>query len=318
VEIACDESGSEGEKLIGATTDVFAHASVRMDAESAMSCIQEIRDRAPSRALEYKAYHILRGRNRPALAWFLGPSGPLYGNAHVHLTDKAFFVVGKVVDLIADGDRAGPMAVTLYREGRRTFDSDLWQSFLGSANNFMRATNRRGEDLPTDSFFLAVDSMRRREVPARVDEILSLLARAKPHVDSVRARLLDGQKSALDPLIPAIIRAIVHWGEGCIPVSIVHDRQNALSEDLVAQLKETFGKPTDCGVLADLSLVDSRADTRIQVADVLAGAARKIASDELNNRGDPELTALLRPYVDKLSVWGDARSWSVLAPSPDH
>jgi hypothetical protein len=30
VEIACDESGYEGEKLIGTTTDVFAHASVRM------------------------------------------------------------------------------------------------------------------------------------------------------------------------------------------------------------------------------------------------------------------------------------------------
>jgi len=35
VQIACDESGYEGEKLIGGMTDVFAHASVRVDGVSA-------------------------------------------------------------------------------------------------------------------------------------------------------------------------------------------------------------------------------------------------------------------------------------------
>jgi hypothetical protein len=35
VQIACDESGYEGEKLIGGMTHVFAHASVRLDVESA-------------------------------------------------------------------------------------------------------------------------------------------------------------------------------------------------------------------------------------------------------------------------------------------
>jgi hypothetical protein len=50
------------------------------------------------------------------------------------------------------------------------------------------------------------------------------------------------------------------------------------------------------------------------VADFLAGVARKIASDQLRGNDDPELTALLRPYVDPLSVWGDAASWARLAP----
>ena len=60
-------------------------------------------------------------------------------------------------------------------------------------------------------------------------------------------------------------------------------------------------------------LVVAREDARVQVADFLAGIARKIASDELNGRGDPALTALLRPYVDPGSVWGDARSGALLA-----
>jgi hypothetical protein len=84
-----------------------------------------------------------------------------------------------------------------------------------------------------------------------------------------------------------------------------------LTKERIAQLKEIFSKPPR-GRLTSLRLVDSRSDSRVQVADFLAGAARKIASDELNDRGDAELTALLRPYVDPLSVWGDDRSWSLL------
>jgi hypothetical protein len=56
-------------------------------------------------------------------------------------------------------------------------------------------------------------------------------------------------------------------------------------------------------------------DPRVQVADILAGTARKIASDELNDRGHAELTALLRPYVDSQSIWGDDRSGALLGPT---
>ena len=61
--------------------------------------------------------------------------------------------------------------------------------------------------------------------------------------------------------------------------------------------------------------VDSRGDARVQLADVLAGIARSIASDELNDRGVVVLTSLLRPYVDPASSWGDEGSWPQLAPA---
>lgn len=60
VEVACDESGSEGENLSGGETDVFAHASVRLDGEAAEHCIEETRERIRSPALEYKSNHLLR------------------------------------------------------------------------------------------------------------------------------------------------------------------------------------------------------------------------------------------------------------------
>ncbi len=66
--------------------------------------------------------------------------------------------------------------------------------------------------------------------------------------------------------------------------------------------------------LAAVRLVDSMADARVQVADFLAGVARRIAEDALGGAPDEELTDLLRPYVDPRSVWGDGTSWSALEP----
>jgi hypothetical protein len=303
LEVACDESGSEGENLVGANTDVFAHASVRLSTESAGNCVQEIRARIRSPATEYKANHLLREKHRPVLEWLLGPLGPIRGNAHVHLTDKAFFVVGRVVDVLLGeiADEAKGMAVTLYRGGQQTFGREPWQAFLESSNDLLRTRSRWGERTSVDSFFGMVEVLR----PAgEIGEIMDLLRKARPHADSYRAWLLDNPRMipALDPLIPAIVQTVVYWGEGGKPVAIVHDEQTALTEERIAQLKEIFSDLL-MGRLASMRLVDSRSDPRVQIADFLAGVARKIASDELNGRGDAELTALLRPYVDACSVW---------------
>jgi hypothetical protein len=71
----------------------------------------------------------------------------------------------------------------------------------------------------------------------------------------------------------------------------------------VLQLKVILGHR-----LAGVRFVDSRSDARVQVADFLAGVARRIASDALNGRGDPRLTGLLASFVDKDSVWNGLSS----------
>jgi hypothetical protein len=324
VEIACDESGYEGEKLIGTTTDVFAHASVRLDAESATSCMQELRRRIRSPATEYKANHLLREKHRKVLCWLLGPSAPLFGHSHVYLVDKAFFVVSRVVGLLLDGVAPtadlgpvqNPLAVTLYRDGQRVFGREAWRAFLVSSNNLMRAKDRLDVRTSVEGFFRAVEALRLAGAPGPADDILAMLCQARPYADSFRTQLLGNATMipAMDPLIPALVQAVVHWGDGATPVSIVHDRQNTLSDARIEQLKATFSAPGSTR-LASLSLVNSYSDPRVQIADILAGAARKIASDELNNRGDAELTAFLRPYVDPFSIWGDDRSWPRLAPT---
>ncbi|GGO68523.1 hypothetical protein [Nonomuraea cavernae] len=321
LEIACDESGSEGDKLIGGNTDVFAHASVRLSADLAARCIEETRDRAPSPTTEYKFSILRRTKHREALIWLLGPRGPLLGHAHVHLTDKTFFVVGRVVDLLVteapyppaiglrQDRRARSMTATLRREGPRAYGAERWESFLAAFNGLMRSPNHRSAPASVAAFFDLVDDLRRSGARSPAGEAMELLWLARPRVAAFRERLLadPGVIPALDTLIPAIVGAVAYWGAGGRSVAVVHDRQTLLTDERIGRLKELLHAREPGGRLTGLTLVDSRCDPRIQVADLLAGAARKIASDELNGRGDAELTALLRPYVDTSSIWSDDR-----------
>ncbi|MFS1304056.1 DUF3800 domain-containing protein [Streptosporangium longisporum] len=336
LEIACDESGSEGEKLIGGNTDVFAHAGVGLSVASAAECVQETRNRIRSPAVEYKANHLLREKHRAVLEWLLGPSGPIHGNAHVHLVDKEFLLVGRLVELLGEeitgqaarpGDggpdrdpRAGEAALVLYRDGREVFGRRRWDAFLESFNDLVRARTS------AEAFFRVVDALRSTAAPERVAGIVASLASAGPHADLLWARPAgDATMPVLDPLIPAIVQAVLHWGRDGASVSIVHDRHNALTPERIArlteltqlaELAELAGTPGDPAVPgrpgavrpAGLRLVDSMSDPRVQVADFLAGVARRVASDELNGRGDTVLVTLLRPYVTPSSIWGDPGS----------
>ncbi|UUU26755.1 hypothetical protein [Streptomyces sp. DSM 40750] len=309
LEVCCDESGSDGENLTTGNTDVFAHGSVRLPVEVAAAHLREVHDRIRSPTVEYKANILLREKHRAVLEWLLGAAGPMHGHAHVHLTEKPFLVVDRVVALLTD---QGPnTALTLHREGRKSFGSERWRAFLESANNLLR-TRKNSEDTesPVEPFFRTVDALRRVPSPQPVGEILALLARARPRADSYRARILDSPEllPVLNPLMPAIVHTAAYWRRAGRPVTLVHDRQNMLTEERIAWIEER-------AQLAGFRLAVAREDPRILLADFLAGTARKIASDELNGQGDPHLTALLRPYVGASSVWGDERSWAALGES---
>lgn len=183
--------------------------------------------------------------------------GPLHGHARVYLVDKAFLVARQShrptrrgghspgTHRPASGPTSQGQTVTLYRDGPRAFGRERWEAFLASSNDLMRAKDRLDVGTSVDSFFRTVDALRLSGVPGRVDEVLGLLSQARPHADAFRRRLLDNPTRipVLDPLIPAIVRAVVHWGDGSRPVSIIRDRQNTLSERRIAQLKEIVSKP---------------------------------------------------------------------------
>lgn len=299
LEIACDESGYEGDKLIPTTTDVFAHASVRLDLEAAAECVRELRSRIRSPATEYKAVHLLRDKHRSALLWFLRPEGPLPGHADVYLVDKAYLILDRLVDLLAP--EPGHAAV-LYEQGRRHPDRKMWHAFLCAANNLMRT---RTTDV--EAFFHIATEL--ATASDRLGATMRRLTAGRALAREFRDRLLDDSTMPpLDPLMPAVVRAVERWSDGA-PVSVVHDRQRTLVAARVARLRTLCG-----GRLAELRFVDSLTDPRVQIADFLAGiATRRIASDALHGRGDPELASLLRPMLNRHSIWGDARSWAMLS-----
>ncbi|MEU3622762.1 DUF3800 domain-containing protein [Amycolatopsis coloradensis] len=252
LEIACDESGSEGEKLIGGQTDVFAHAGVRLGIEDAAACLVELRRRIRSPAVEYKANHLLRTKHRRVLEWFLGPSGPVRGRAHVYLVDKKLLLANELRALVGPGVTPG-------------------DELLAAFNDVLRTRNRR--EPAAGSFFALVGDT----------------AQLRAKVAGLRAA------KVLDPLVPAILRAVARWSEDGEQVFLVHDEQPSLKGERLAEIEASPG-------LAGLKFVDSRTDPRVQVADFLVGVARRIAEDEVNGNGDAVLTTLLAPYVDSASL----------------
>lgn len=327
-EIACDESGWEGANLVAGSSDVIAYASVRLSVEAAADCLRELGGRAGQVNREYKASHVLRADLRSSVTSLLGPAGPIHGNAFVHLTEKAYFVVGRVLDLVlgqsANTASAGlvadrrltALATRLCREGPAAFGRDRWQEFLAAANAVLRDWKPRDVREPVDTFVDLVETLAKLEAGSRLGAILDELGQARSVAYAARARLLDHHvlQPAVEPLIPALARTILYWSRGGeTDVSIVHDEQSALTERRIRRLERQL-LPRDR--VLRFRQVDSRTDPRVQVADVLAGVARRLAADELHGGGDAELSGLLRAYVDPASCWSDERSWARLAPTP--
>ncbi|MFI5839296.1 hypothetical protein ACIA8K_06215 [Catenuloplanes sp. NPDC051500] len=161
VEIVCDESGYEGDRLVGSTTALFAHASVLISEAEAATILAELRARIRSPATQYKANHLLRPRHRAVLEWFLGPDAPLRGRASVFVVDKTHYVLARVVELLlGDGPLAPggaalrPETELLHRYVTRASASIVERRLPEVANDLLR---RRGS---ADQFFTVVTEIR--------------------------------------------------------------------------------------------------------------------------------------------------------------
>ena len=127
---------------------------------------------------------------------------------------------------------------------------------------------------------------------------------------------------SLDPLFAAVGQTARTWHELTgRPISITHDETSLLTEQRIESLKAGLGAAAVASLgippvpLVGVTLVSSEADARIQVADLLAGAARTIADDALRGIEHAAIEDV-RQYLDALSLWGDASAWSMLTGKP--
>jgi hypothetical protein len=324
LEIACDESGFSGGNLVGrGHSPVFAHASIRIDSDTASQLVQQLRDEIGARGEgEYKSAEILRPRRRPIVLWLLGPSSPIYGNAHVHLTDTRFFVLARMVDVLLGGRtvrgiacpgrdrRTRPMALALYRSGEQSYGPSRWQEFLTLSANLFRTNNRWLPKAPIPMFYAAVDGLARARAPSDITEVMIQLRPTRPIAEATRASYLHNPKLTplMEPLLPAFSRAVDHWGSQAQTLGVVHDEQSALTPERIADIATAFTADHPEHELTDVRFADSSREPAVQIADFVAGIARRVASEELKDRADGQITALLGPLVDHESVWVDGRS----------
>jgi hypothetical protein len=81
-------------------------------------------------------------------------------------------------------------------------------------------------------------------------------------------------------MLPALAETVLFWSGGQRRVLVIHDEQSALTAGRLGRLQQVLAgvapSPAGLSPLAGLVMVDSRDDPRVQVADLLAGVARRL------------------------------------------
>jgi len=274
VEIACDESGFSGTNLLDPASPVIAHAAVDLTVTEAAAVLGTLRERFNHRrTAEHKAHLLLRPGQPEAVAWFLAE---LEGRSTVHVVDKRDHVAGRVLDLLT-GEPSYLDGTRLSRDRTRAAArlrerTDLLAAFVAMTH----LKHRRRPDPAAVGRFLAL-------VPEVVaDGVPELAGLERRHVVAVLDRLLDGDPALpppLEPLLPALAETVLRWSDGGRSVAVVHDEQSALTPQRTAVLAASLAAATAPAPppLLGVRRVDSRRDPRVQVADLLAGWARRSA-----------------------------------------
>jgi hypothetical protein len=279
VEIACDESGFSGANLLHSSAPIITHASVDLTTDESVELIVALRSRFQLSEPELKSGQFLRRRG--AADWLLAT---LPGRALVHLIDKEFFLVTRVVDLLlaevsyAAGTRLTqenrPAAIALYRAGRAA-GSD-WTSFLAAFVDLVRIKRRLPADQTTERFLRARDTLARHELGASAEAVVAGLGAIR--VRDLVTRLDNDDRTVpppLEPMLPALAETVLSWSAGQHRVLVIHDEQSALTAGRLTRLQRVLPGVGGLSPLAGLIMVDSRDDPRVQVADLLAGVARR-------------------------------------------
>lgn len=333
IEIACDESGSEGENLMEAAHSVFSHASVNLSVDEAEAIMSDLAGRTRSSAQELKSKVLLRPANRRHLIEVLRPDGPLTGRVNIYLADKSYFVAGKIVSLLIEEDAHArglninayerALANQLFDLGPRALGEADWKRLLVGFNSLVRTKKRSDSIHPSFSDFVALlDDVRLRSKRRRVTEILGLVWEARE-----QARQFEDPSESLlrelEPIVPTLNWVATSWRLrlGDVPIAFIHDEHWALNEEATELLVNAAKARVSIGGLLmpsvdlrSITLVDSKSDPRVQVADILAAAGRVVGEDALKGNTSGTLADSIKPMLDFNGLWSENSPLGTLIP----
>lgn len=321
--VACDESGNDGENLLAGSSPVFVHASVSVSKAKAADLVAEVRARTRSESVELKSKTLLHPKNVRTARWLL-EQPELGGSVSLHFTDKRYLLVTKLFDSTIE-ELAREDGYDMYADGSALCGANIlfftapviygesWDALLVAFQDFLRAKSVQDaqETLATlEARVMGVLSLK----GAPSDMFLDLIHAGIKHLRLLSrlqlGRGIDHRLRTLDPLIPAVGAAVAYWAEQSgRSVEILHDAAKELTPERVTAMRKHLAAPETAaphragrGVsLAGVTLVDSKLEERVQLADLLAGLGRSVLEAERDGRSHP-LTALVERHMSKLSI----------------
>jgi hypothetical protein len=332
-EVFCDESGHDGENLMAGTTPVLAHSSLHMDLDEATELVAYLRAKTRAQSPELKAAEVLR--NGQAIDDLFGEQGKLVGHVHVYLVEKASLAAGKMIDLLveerayADGHNfydgtAQRMATALYELGPDDLGQEQWLDLVSAFTSLMREKQRKGEKETIDGFFEKVELARSTATHGKLKLILTQLAATREQAEEFQADVAKGDLTKnLDPLQTSLMELAYGWSQRLKrPIRIMHDAQNGLTEKVMAavmaaatkKIPANFNLPNRNFDLRGIMHIDSKADPRIQLADIAAGFTRQVAESALKGNAEEKRLTQIQHLVHYNSIWGDNKSWEQIQP----
>lgn len=326
MQIACDESGSEGENLTDSTSQVLSHASVNVQPDEAASLVKAIRALTTSTGDELKSRLFLGKAKTDRAVWFLEQ---LEGKGAVNITDKRYFVSAKIIALLVEpvmrargewlyeDGRAHRIAELLYRSGSG-LGSSVLDGLLNAFNILVRIDRSEIAVGRSDRFFEKVREARAATSPGSLRSVLGLIATGEEYGREIEndhspvfARFLD-----MDPLLSSVAATAKYWSlrtEG--PMELIHDETSALTPERVELIVNGLNEPHPAIAalsapirLRSITLVKSHFDDRVQLADILAGIVNSVAIAALRGEDHP-LEGRIGRFIDPESMWCDQVSW---------
>ena len=259
-----------------------------------------------------------------------GTENRVGARVRVHLTDTRLFLLTRMADVLLGTDEVSGLdlpgqssttretALELHRHGEAAYGLPRWQGFLVAAGRALRPPGRWVPATAVSDFEGELGVLAALPAPAGVREALLRLRAAAGRARAVRRSAeSDARRPPLmEPLLPALDRAVATWGADRQDLVVVHDEQSVLTPWRMTEIGHRLARAHP-GHTLEVRRVDSRHDPRVQIADLVAGIARRAAASLLIGRPDQRLIELVAPYADVRSVWPDD-SWRDGALRTDH
>jgi hypothetical protein len=183
----------------------------------------------------------------------------------------------------------------------------------------MRVNSRKSAKATVTDFFEKVEDLRWRSRRKNVTTVLDLVRQARPHAEEFQMGLASSLIPALDPLPPSLAQTARFWhSKSGSPIRIRHDVSPVLTSQTVEAIVDGLNNPGEFAKYAPpvpllaIEQHESALDSRVQVADLIAGFAAKVTAEALAGVQNPAEVELLRPYVNPHGLWGNERSWRIL------